>query len=187
MIPYLLKRTLRKLLIPVLFIFLFGLITGAIIYLSLQNPTGSTITDTTNKKNIIPSLSSLEGYTAVDVAVVEEGILLTANCNMLFLRTTFENAYSVSRGLLHEIEARPNPHDMASDIIEHFSLTIDHVIISSLKDNLYTAYLVVTDEKEHKTLRLDSKPSDAIAVATRLQSPVYVHETILEQYGQNVC
>jgi hypothetical protein len=76
---------------------------------------------------------------------------------------------------------RPLTHDLIKNLIENLGATILHVEITDLIDNTYHAKIVL--DVSSLTNEIDSRPSDAIAVALRAQVPIYVAESILDQAG----
>ncbi len=76
---------------------------------------------------------------------------------------------------------RPLTHDLIKNLIENLGATILHVEITDLIDNTYHAKIVL--DISSLTNEIDSRPSDAIAVALRAQVPIYVAESILDQAG----
>lgn len=81
---------------------------------------------------------------------------------------------------IKELEmARPLTHDLLMTIVEEMSLRVERVVITELKDSTYFAELVLTAGE--KALILDSRPSDAIAVALRASAPIFVAQQVLEQ------
>jgi len=74
--------------------------------------------------------------------------------------------------------ARPMTHDLLKNTLIQVGGSVDYVEITELKDNTYYAmiYLKIAD----KQLTLDSRPSDAIALALRTKSPIYVAKAVLE-------
>ena len=63
---------------------------------------------------------------------------------------------------------------MISDLDGH----VDRIVVSDLKDN--TFYAVISMMAGGNTLKIDSRPSDAIALALRAKAPIYVNETVIE-------
>lgn len=74
--------------------------------------------------------------------------------------------------------ARPMTHDLLKNLLAQVGGTVDSVQITELKENTYYAliYLQVGDRE----LIIDSRPSDAIALALRTKSPIYVAKAVLE-------
>jgi bifunctional DNase/RNase len=88
-------------------------------------------------------------------------------------------ATSIASALKQVGMVRPLSHDLMLDVINEFGGNIERVIISDLKDATYYAELVIS--KGDKIFIFDSRPSDAIALAVRTSSPVYVSKTVLDQ------
>ncbi len=76
--------------------------------------------------------------------------------------------------------ARPMTHDLLKDVIEKGKGTLNHVEVVDLKDNTYYGAIVLTFDGEDP-IRVDSRPSDAIALALRFEVPILVNETVLEK------
>lgn len=74
--------------------------------------------------------------------------------------------------------SRPLTHDLASSIIEKLGSTLQRIEITDLKGNTYFAHLILKS-KEGEEIKIDSRPSDAIAIALRLHAPIYVNESLL--------
>ncbi len=75
--------------------------------------------------------------------------------------------------------ARPLTHDLLKSAISEMGGTITHINISDLKNDVFYARVVV--ERSGKTLEIDSRPSDAIALAVRARVPIYVDESVMEK------
>ncbi len=81
---------------------------------------------------------------------------------------------------LENIEmARPMTHDLLQTIIGELQASVEAVEVSDLKDNTFyaTIYLKVDDRE----MTIDSRPSDALALAIRAKCPIYVAKKVLEQ------
>ncbi len=74
---------------------------------------------------------------------------------------------------------RPNTHDLLVSILGSMSGTLDRVVITELRGNTYYAVLEIS--LDGRTLVVDSRPSDAIAIAIRTGSPVAVAAELLER------
>jgi len=74
--------------------------------------------------------------------------------------------------------ARPMTHDLLRSLIDELGAVVEWIEVTELKDNTYYAliYLRVNDRQ----LTLDSRPSDAISLALRTKSPIYVAKKVLE-------
>lgn len=83
---------------------------------------------------------------------------------------------------LENIKApRPFTHDLVRSIIDTFSISVTEVMIDELKNE--TFYAKVVCEMNGVTHEIDARPSDAIAVAVRCESPIYVSEEVMSEAG----
>lgn len=81
---------------------------------------------------------------------------------------------------LEKIElSRPMTHDLMKNVLHELKATIKQVIITDLTDNTFFAELTLVHEG--REIRIDSRPSDAIALALRTAAPVYVHRDVMEK------
>lgn len=74
--------------------------------------------------------------------------------------------------------ARPMTHDLLKNILGEMGCSVDSVEITELKENTY--YALVYLNVGGRELTIDSRPSDAIALALRTKSPIYVAKAVLE-------
>jgi bifunctional DNase/RNase len=74
--------------------------------------------------------------------------------------------------------ARPMTHDLLKNILGEVGCSVEAVEITELKENTY--YAMVRIVLGGKQLMVDSRPSDAIALALRTKSPIYVAKAVLE-------
>ncbi|NJN26389.1 MAG: hypothetical protein HC819_10635 [Cyclobacteriaceae bacterium] len=79
------------------------------------------------------------------------------------------------------IPNRPMTHDLFKSFAASFDFVIKEILISDLKEGVFFAKLIC--ENEHKTIEIDSRPSDAIAIGLRFNAPIYTYETILTEAG----
>ena len=75
--------------------------------------------------------------------------------------------------------ARPLTHDLLKNIILELGGTVSYVLINALSSNTFYARIVL--EVKGEITDIDSRPSDAIALAVRTKSPVFVSEEVMEQ------
>jgi len=74
---------------------------------------------------------------------------------------------------------RPLTHDLIKNIIDGLKVKITKIIVTEILDNTYYALICIHDGK--KETYIDSRPSDAVAVALRVNAPIFVEEDIMEQ------
>jgi len=75
--------------------------------------------------------------------------------------------------------ARPLTHDLLRNVIHELGGQVSYVLINDLRDNTFYARIVL--EANGEIMDVDSRPSDAIALAVRTKSPVFVSEEVMEQ------
>ncbi|KJR40281.1 protein of unknown function DUF151 [Candidatus Magnetoovum chiemensis] len=88
-------------------------------------------------------------------------------------------ADSIALALGKVATPRPLTHDLIKNILDDMTLTVSKVIVREIVDNTYYATLYVSNGIEEKPV--DSRPSDAVAVALRTNSPIYVNEDVIEK------
>ena len=86
---------------------------------------------------------------------------------------------SIAMAMSNVKAARPLTHDLMVSIFDRLEVEIARVVISDLIDNTFYAslYLLQNDKEFH----IDSRPSDAIAIAIRIGAPVFVEEEVICQ------
>jgi len=129
---------------------------------------------------------SAEGYVEVNVLdVIDNNIYVGNNCTAIVAETSPERAESIQLGLEKRIDTRPNSHDLFAETLKEFNITLEQVTIDSFNGHWYLSSMYM--RSGDKVLKLDSKPTDAIAVALRTDSKMYVNATLLKERGENVC
>jgi len=73
---------------------------------------------------------------------------------------------------------RPMTHDLIKNILIGFDTHVHKVVVSELRDD--TFFAVIWMERDGKVISIDSRPSDALALALRLDCPIYVDEEVLK-------
>jgi len=76
---------------------------------------------------------------------------------------------------------RPLTHDLFKQTLEAFKVEIKEIIINNLLDGIFYARLIC--ERQGEIIELDSRTSDAIALAVRFQCPIFTYEFILDTAG----
>jgi len=74
--------------------------------------------------------------------------------------------------------ARPLTHDLLKGVIDKMGATISHVMVTELKNDTFYAHIVM--DVDGKSIEIDSRPSDAIALAVRVKAPLFVAEEVME-------
>jgi len=77
--------------------------------------------------------------------------------------------------------SRPLTHDLMKNFMTAFNVDLTEIIISDLQEGIFYSKLVCISE--HDTVEIDSRTSDALALAVRFGCPIYTYEHILESAG----
>jgi len=76
---------------------------------------------------------------------------------------------------------RPLTHDLLTSIIGTLKADIDSIIVNDLKNDTFYAKIILNTEGEQT--EIDSRPSDALALAVRVEAPIYADESVLDRAG----
>lgn len=90
-------------------------------------------------------------------------------------------AQSIECKLQEIITPRPLTHDLMANIFRAFGLSLDAVVIKQLPGGIFAADLIITDGE--RKLEIDSRSSDAIALALRMNVPILTTNDLLNQVG----
>ena len=87
-------------------------------------------------------------------------------------------AFAIERRLKGVPIPRPQTHDLLASVVEHLGGRLRHIEITDLRDSTFYACLVV--EQNGSEVRIDARPSDAIALGVSENAPIYVSEHVIE-------
>jgi hypothetical protein len=90
-------------------------------------------------------------------------------------------ATSIALAISGHVPARPLTHDLMARLVETLDATVDAVEVTGLRDGTFLAELALTVASDQR--RVDSRPSDAIALAVRVGAPVFVSDVVLDLAG----
>jgi bifunctional DNase/RNase len=90
-------------------------------------------------------------------------------------------AAAVATTLTGHADPRPRTHDVMATLVEVLDGHVDAAEVTELRDGAFLAHLTLTGPGGER--RLDTRPSDAIALALRLHAPLYVSEQVLAEAG----
>jgi len=138
---------------------------------------------------ILPELSTsgfskvekIETATVGDVGAVS----LKAGCYDLTASVEASQAESIQRGLDKTYVARPNAHDIVAEVFKSLGIEVLMVKVTELKENSFYSKLIL--RQGNTILSLDARPSDAIAIAVRTNSSIFVNSTLLKEVGKKIC
>lgn len=88
-----------------------------------------------------------------------------------------EQAKSIIGALEKQVAPRPLTHDLMVNLLEAWNMILEKIVIHSLQDNTFYAILIVRQGEVKK--EIDARPSDAIALALRTNSPIWVMEEVI--------
>jgi Uncharacterized conserved protein len=83
-------------------------------------------------------------------------------------------ALSIQKAMGQMDFPRPLTHDLLVDILERLNATIEKVTIDALVDHTYTATIYLKDNRSGSRHYIDARPSDAVAIALRVNAPILV-------------
>ena len=87
-------------------------------------------------------------------------------------------AESIERAIEHQPSARPNPHDLLKSLLDQIHGHVRRTVVTELRAGTY--YAVIELELRGRSLAIDARPSDAIAVALRADAPVLVRDSLFQ-------
>ena len=118
---------------------------------------------------------ALDARTESPVVILEE----SAGPRRLPIWIGVPEASSIANELDRNKAPRPNAHDLAKRLIDGLEGSVSRVVVTHLTEGVYYATIVLAHDGENVTV--DSRPSDAIAIALRYHAPLFVHESLFLQ------
>ena len=88
-------------------------------------------------------------------------------------------AVAIDRNIKGKKTPRPMTHDLIENIIGGLDSKLEKVVITDLKDRTFFARLFL--KRNGKSVEIDSRPSDAIALAVQMKAPIWVNESVIEE------
>ena len=77
--------------------------------------------------------------------------------------------------------ARPLTHDLLRSVLDAVGATVEYILVNDLSNDTFFARIML--QVDGKSMEIDSRPSDAIALAVRAQVPIFADESVLEKAG----
>ena len=90
--------------------------------------------------------------------------------------------FAIDRRLKGIKPPRPMTHDLLDSVIENLGAKIEKIVINDLRN--HTFYAQIHLSSNGRTVKVDSRPSDAIALGAASNTPIYVAEHVFEKTGQ---
>ncbi len=94
----------------------------------------------------------------------------------------FFEAAEINRQIKEMETPRPMTHELLSTTIRSLGARVAKVIVNELKNNTFFAKIVI--QRNGETIEVDSRPSDAIALASREKCPIFVDESVINSANQ---
>ena len=95
----------------------------------------------------------------------------------------FFEVFAIHRFVNDETPPRPLTHELIGNICEGLDITIDRIVVNQLKNMTFYARLIL--EQNGETYDVDSRPSDAIALAMQVDAPIFVEEDVIAKASQD--
>ena len=88
-------------------------------------------------------------------------------------------ANAIALELEKVLTPRPMTHDLIKNILSTLRVEVEKVVVTDLRDNTY--YAAIYLRRDGESMVVDSRPSDAIAIALRVNAPIYVDEKVIKK------
>jgi hypothetical protein len=118
---------------------------------------------------------ALDPFTNTPIVILKD----SANDKTLPIWIGFMEASSIAMELEKTPRLRPITHDLVRNLLEKLKFIVTKIEVTDLRDDTFYARIYLKRESEEYSL--DSRPSDAIAIALRTDSPIYVNEEVIEK------
>ena len=106
------------------------------------------------------------------------------NMQLPIIIGTFE-AQAIALGIEKIKMPRPMTHDLLANIMEKESLTVEKIVITQLLEGTFYANIFYKNT-QNELIIIDSRPSDAIAIALRTNCNIFVSEQVMKEAGQKI-
>jgi len=88
-------------------------------------------------------------------------------------------AAAILMKLQSQVPPRPMTHDLLSDVLEQLGAQVIRITVTELREN--TFYAQITVAQDGGEIEIDSRPSDAIALAIRAEAPIFASDAVIEE------
>lgn len=92
-------------------------------------------------------------------------------------------AQSIALAIEHVKMPRPMTHDLFIRVLTRMGISIQEVVINDLIDGTFYAQIMLKDKSDKSVTKVDSRPSDAITLALRVDAPIFVSEAVMDEAG----
>ena len=88
-------------------------------------------------------------------------------------------AVAIDRKVKNYKTPRPMTHDLMENILKGLNARLDHIVVNDIVDKTFYAKLVL--KTDDKAIEIDSRPSDAVALAVQMNAPIFVEDSVLDE------
>ena len=118
-------------------------------------------------------------------------VLLRSEDRVLPIVVGISEAHAIQVGLMKEKLGRPMTHDLVCNLLAGLRGDLQSVTIYKLENDTFFAHLNVEQKSQEgqveQILKIDSRPSDGIAIAVRARCPIYVAQQVMETASQDMA
>ena len=132
------------------------------------------------------NLINFEDYVIANTLQISGStVIIGNNCTAIVSDTSPERAQAIDDGIKGIMQQRPNIYDIFAETLKSFNISLEYVTLDNFVNGTYYSNLYL--KSGNKVLKLDTKPSDAIALALRTNSTIYLNKTLLNEIGKKIC
>ena len=119
----------------------------------------------------------------INLATQQRVVILKATKQerYLFIWIAHAEAYAIAVELQGTTSPRPLTHDLLKNVIGELGASLESIVISDLIEDIFYARLVLDVAGRH--VEVDARPSDAIALAVRAKTSIFVEDSVLDRAG----
>lgn len=160
------------------------ILAAAAFYAGMNFSSSETLKNVSDSASLAALVSGI-GFTPVNVSMRANSVLLFTECRLVQFEVTPDQAYAIMQVLTGTSTQRPLTHDIFKEALDNFGVQVVRINIDRYEQEIYkaTVYFV----RGSSVLGLDTRPSDAIALAVRYKATLYVEDGILQRQGTNIC
>jgi len=163
----------------IVFLVALGIVYVAVNYPERQTVSGGTLPQA-------PYFSPGDEFREQNVLRVDgTTITIGRGCIAIVADTSTERAEAIVLALANKTDVRPNAWDGWASTLKSFNVTLEAVTMWGKSEDAYLSNAIFRSGSD--VLELDMKPSDAIALALRTGTPIYLNMTLVREVGVNIC
>ena len=89
-----------------------------------------------------------------------------------------DTAEAITMKLQNVVVPRPMTHDLIKNVVEAMNAKVSHVVVNDLQNDVFYAQIVM--DVDGRSIEIDSRPSDALALAVRTNAKIFVNDLVME-------